>query len=383
MVNFLFLVVFFLSSASIEDITTQIPSRTSEKDNPASFYDSQKQVFYLDTIAKGLDKPWGMIFLPGGDIVFTERNGSLHRIRKNADIIEKITGLPEIEAVGQGGLLDIALHPDFKSNSFIYFSYSKRVGQNYTTAVSRAIISGNSLTDVQELFEAKPAFSTTHHFGCRLVFKDGFLFFGVGDRGQMKQAQLLDRHNGKIIRLNDDGSVPLDNPFVSTENAKPEIWSYGHRNPQGLAVHPVSGDLWEHEHGPKGGDELNIIKKGANYGWPEITFGIDYDGTTISRDTHKEGMEQPVSYWVPSIAPCGMIFCNSTKYPNWKSNIFIGGLVSRALFRVELNLNIYVSEEKLLPGIGRVRNVALSPEGYIYISTESPGYIYRIVPISK
>jgi glucose/arabinose dehydrogenase len=351
---------------------------------PAGYqiYSTLKQKFWLDTVASQLDKPWGMAFLPNGDLLFSERSGSLKKRRKADGIIEEINGLPEIAVVGQGGLLDILLHPDFKNNGWLYISYSKSVGSNYTTAVARAKISGNALMDVQEIFEAKPAFNSTIQFGCRMQIKGGYLYISVGDRNLRDQAQWLDRHNGKIIRIYDDGKVPTDNPFVSTPNALPEIWSYGHRNPQGLAIDPVSGELWEHEHGPKGGDELNIIKKGANFGWPEITYGIDYDGSIISEFTAKPGMEQPVTYWVPSIAPCGMSYCKSTKYPQWKNNLFIGGLVSRSLFRIELKGSNYVAQERMLEGIGRVRNVVQSNDGFIYIATEDPGNIFRLVPIN-
>lgn len=385
LVSFLLIIVFAFVDSSCKKEDEAEPDKSTYSENaPEGYkvYETQSQKFWLDTIAMGLDKPWGMTFTPDGDILFSERAGKLFIIRNSSGVIEEISGLPPIASVGQGGLLDLLLHPNYKSNGWLYFSYSKLVGNRYTTAVSRARISGNSLVDHEELFEASPAFSTTHHFGCRLVIQDGYLFFGVGDRGQMKQAQMLDRHNGKIMRLNDDGSVPSDNPFVATADAKAEIWSYGHRNPQGLSLNPLSNELWEHEHGPKGGDELNIVKKGANFGWPEITYGIDYDGSVISNETHKDGMEQPVTYWVPSIAPCGMAFCNSSKYPAWKNNVFIGGLVSTALFRVELNGDTYVSQEKMLDGIGRVRNVVLSPDGFLYITLESPGFIFRLAPIN-
>ena len=339
-----------------------------------------EQKFTMDTVARNLGNPWGMAFLPNGDILFTERSGELKRIKNSDRSIETIHGTPQVAALGQGGLLDMALHPDYANNGWIYLSYSKQVGSEYTTVIARAKLSGEQLTDFQEIFIASPSFTTTHHFGSRLALKDGYLWFSVGDRGQMDKAQELNYHNGKIMRIMDDGTIPSDNPFAGASGALPEIWSYGHRNPQGLAFHPVTGELWAHEHGPQGGDELNLIKKGANYGWPVITYGIDYDGTIISPDTAKAGMEQPVTYWRPSIAPCGMVFCNSDQYPAWKNNIFLGGLASTALWRVELNGNQYKNQEKLLAGIARVRNVALSPDGFLYIATESPGYIFRMVP---
>lgn len=336
--------------------------------------------YELDTIASSLEKPWAVCFLPDGDILFTERHGQLKRISASTGKVEIVEGLPEIAVAGQGGLLDLILHPDFRNNSTLYLSYSKKSGEYYTTAISRAKLSGGNLVQVREIFEARPAFPSSHHFGSRMAFRDGYLFFSVGDRGQSDQAQMLDRHNGKIMRLAEDGSIPPDNPFTKVAGALPEIWTYGHRNPQGLKFNPVSGELWSHEHGPKGGDELNIIRKGANYGWPEITYGVDYDGSIISPFTSKEGMEQPVKYWLPSIAPCGMAFCRSELYAPWKDNLFIGGLSSRGLFRLQLDGNKITAEEKLFSGIGRVRNVALSPDGFIYFSTEDPGYIFRIIP---
>jgi len=375
----------FYSSCKKEESTEPINKKVYSEPAPEGYsvIETDKQRLWLDTVATDVDKPWGMVFLPNGDILFSERSGSLKRINHSDGSVQEISGLPQIASTGQGGLLDLLLHSDFENNGYLYFSYSKKVGFNYTTAISRAKLSGNSLVELEELFSASPAFSTSHHFGCRMVMKDNYLYFGVGERGQMKLAQKLDKHNGKIMRIHDNGDIPVDNPFVSTTDAKAEIWSYGHRNPQGLAIHPVTGEIWEHEHGPKGGDELNIIKEAANFGWPEITYGIDYDGTIISPNTHLPGMEQPVTYWDPSIAPCGMIFCDSDKYPEWKNNIFLGGLAARALFRVELNGDKYVDQEEILSDIGRVRNVALSPDGFIYMAIEDPGYIFRLVPINN
>lgn len=386
---FLFIPIVLFSGTSCkkdEEESVAKPEKPYSEEAPEGYivYDSESQKFWLDTVVSGLAYPWGMAFLPDGDLLVSERPGRLQRVRPDGEATE-ISGLPEIAAVGQGGLLDIQLHPEYDQNGWIYLAYSRKAGPlgSTTTAIARAKLNGNALADLEQIFIAQPSFSTTHHYGCRMVLKDGYLFFGVGDRGQMQQAQRLDRHNGKIMRIYDDGRVPMDNPFVSVNEAKAEIWSYGHRNPQGLALHPISGELWEHEHGPKGGDELNIVRRGNNYGWPVITYGIDYDGTVISPITHKEGMEQPVTFWVPSIAPCGMIFNSGDKYTGWKGNIFIGALAGRAFYRVVLNGNTYSHQEKLLPDIGRVRNVALSPDGFIYIATESPNHIYRVVPINE
>ncbi|MEQ9064121.1 MAG: PQQ-dependent sugar dehydrogenase [Vicingaceae bacterium] len=341
---------------------------------------SDKQNFWLDTVAVDLGKPWGMAFLPGGEFLISDREGRLLLIDPIGNSRVELSGLPELYIGGQGGLLDIKLHPEYKTNGWIYLSYSKRQDQGFTTAISRCRISGTRLTDMQELFVAQPSYSTSHHFGCRMNLHQGYLFFSVGDRGQMKDAQKLTTHNGKVMRIVDDGSIPEDNPFVTIPGSKKEIWAYGHRNPQGMDRHPISGKLYTHEHGPKGGDELNLEKRGANYGWPEITFGIDYDGSIISNDTAKEGMEAPLTYWVPSIAPCGMVIYSGNKYPGWHGDYFIGGLVSRTLFRVELLGDNYRRQERLLEKLGRVRNVAQSPDGYLYVATENPGVLYRLAP---
>ena len=321
-----------------------------------------------------------MAFLPGGDVLVSDREGRLLRVNGKGGGLTEISGLPNLFIGGQGGLLDIRLHSDFVNNQWLYMSYSTQRNGGYTTAISRAKLKGNVLSELQELFVAEPSFSTTHHFGCRMNLSSGYLFFTVGDRGQMNDAQKLDRHNGKVMRIHDDGSIPADNPFVHVQGAKKEIWSYGHRNPQGLDRHPISGKLYAHEHGPKGGDELNLILKGANYGWPEITFGIDYDGSIISNDTAKAGMQQPLNYWVPSIAPCGLVIYNGNKYPGWLGNFFLGGLASTSLFRLELIGDEFIRQERMLKGIGRVRNIAQSPDGFLYMATENPGIIYRLVP---
>ncbi len=379
------LLIPFEQSCQKDEEVVEKPKEIYSEDLPDgySLIQSDEQNFWLDTIATGLKKPWGMLFLPNGDILFSERSGSLHRISKENGNLNEITGLPDIAATGQGGLLDIQLHPDFESNNLIYLSHSIKSSFSYTTAVTRATLQGNTLTDNERVFTASPAFSTSHHFGCRMVFQDEYLYLTIGDRGQMKNAQDLDNHCGKTIRIYHDGSIPDDNPFVNVTDAKKDIWSYGHRNAQGMAIHPENGKIFLHEHGPKGGDEINIVEKGLNYGWPEITYGIDYDGSIISPHTHLPGMEQPITYWDPSIAPCGMTFCSGDKYPNWENNIFLGGLASRTLFRVVVSDDKYISEEKLLEGIGRVRNVALSPDGFLYVAIEDPGIIFRLAPVNK
>ena len=347
---------------------------------------SEVQKFTIDTVVKGLNVPWGMAFLPNGDMLISERSGTLHRF-SGGKIIEPVTGLPEIMAIGQGGLLDIALHPDYPANGWIYFSYSalSSGGSRPTgnTAIMRARLDGTTLLDREVLFTGEPATDRNYHFGCKIAFDGkGHIFFGIGDRGQhFDFPQKLDNHNGKIHRLNDDGSIPDDNPFVNTPGAMASIWSYGHRNPQGTCFDPLTGELWVSEHGPRGGDELNLIKPGVNYGWPVISYGINYDGTVLTPDTEKAGLEQPVFQWTPSIGPCGMTFVTGDRYPDWKNNILLGSLPLKHLERVVLENNKVTHREELLKGIGRVRNVVIGPDEYIYFAIETPGYILRLMPV--
>jgi glucose/arabinose dehydrogenase len=353
---------------------------------PGQVVESESQRFVVDTVVSGLQVPWGLAFLPDGDMLISERAGTLHRF-SNGKLSPPIGGLPPIMAFGQGGLLDLCLHPDYEKNGWIYMSYSalnteskKRIGN---TAILRARLQENKLTDVQVIFRGKPDTDRGHHFGCKLVFdNEGHLFFGVGERGQhFDFPQKLDNTNGKIHRINDDGSIPADNPFVNTPGAIPSIYSYGHRNPQGTVIHPVTGELWASEHGPKGGDELNLIKPGLNYGWPVISYGINYDGTILTVLKEKEGMEQPMYYWIPSIGPCGMTFVTGDRYKNWKYNLLLGSLSFQYLERVVLKGHSVIHREKLLEGIGRVRNVIMGPDGYIYVSIENPGKILRLMPV--
>ncbi len=345
---------------------------------------TEKLKLKLDTVITGLDVPWGMAFLPDGDMLINEREGKMLRFR-NGKKVADIQGLPAIHAVGQGGLLDIRLHPDYKTNGWIYFAYtasSTNVSDGWNTNVMRARLKDNTLVDQQLLFKAMPDTKTGHHVGCKITFDGkGHVFFGVGERGRQQNSQDLSNDCGKIHRINEDGTVPADNPFFNKAGAQKTIWSYGHRNPQGLEYNTTTGVLWESEHGPKGGDELNLIQPGKNYGWPVITFGINYDGTIITKDTAKTGMEQPVTYWVPSIAPCGMTFVKGDKYKGWEGDILIGSLRFKYLVRCEMSGNSVVHKEILLPDIGRLRNVEMSPDGYIYVAVESPGIIYRLVPV--
>jgi len=343
---------------------------------------SEKLKFAVNIITDELKNPWGIAFLPDGRALVTERAGEIRIIKDGKLLDEKIQGVPPVYAHGQGGLLDIQLHPDFAKNGWIYLSYSKQVADSGGTVIARAKIEGNTLTHLEELFQALPLSSSEAHFGSRIAFDDkGYMFFTSGERGKKENAQDLTNHLGKVLRLHDDGTVPADNPFVSTLGAKSEIWSYGHRSLQGLYYDKATGILWEHEHGPRGGDELNIVEKGKNYGWPVITYGINYDSTIITDITEKEGMEQPIHYWVPSIAPCGMTMVTSDKYPAWKGNILIGALSHQLVDRIEISDKKFVKEERLLEKIGRVRAVVESPDGYIYVATENPGKIIRLVPL--
>lgn len=347
---------------------------------------SEVQKFTLDTVVAGLNVPWGMAILPDGDMLISERAGTLH-VFSGGKLSEPVGGLPDIMPIGQGGLLDVALHPDYDTNGWIYFSYSylSTGGPRPTgnTAIMRARLDGNQLVDQQVLFRGEPVTDRNYHFGCKIAFDGkGHIFFGIGDRGQhFDFPQKLDNHNGKIHRLNDDGSIPEDNPFVNTPGALPSVWSYGHRNPQGTCFDPLTGELWVSEHGPRGGDELNLIRPGVNYGWPVISYGINYDGTVLTPDTEKAGLEQPVFQWTPSIGPCGMTFVTGDRYPKWKNNILLGSLPLKHLERVVLENNSVTHREELLKGIGRVRNVVLGPDGYIYLAIETPGYILRLLPV--
>lgn len=348
---------------------------------------SERIDLYVDTVVTGLDIPWGLEFLPNGDILISERSGILYRLTKNK-VLVKIEGLPEIFAYGQGGLLDLELHPEYKENGWLYISYSYPAENvevdGGSTAILRAKLEGNKLEVIEELYKAKPVARKGPHWGCRIEFdKEGYMYFSVGDRGHRPNAQKLDNHNGKIHRLFDDGKIPPDNPFVEIDGAVPSIYSYGHRNPQGVAMHPITGEIWVHEHGPKGGDEINLIQKGKNYGWPAITYGINYNGTIITEETQNENMEQPIFYYVPSIAPCGMTFVKGDKYPEWNNNILIGSLRFKYLERCVVVDHRVIHQERLLEGIGRVRNVEMSPDGYIYVAVETPGKILKLLPVRE
>jgi glucose/arabinose dehydrogenase len=345
------------------------------------------------TVAQGLEVPWSMAFLPNGDMLVTERPGRLRIVRNGTLLPDPVPGVPEVLAQGQGGLLDVLPHPDFASNRLIYLSFSKPIGDgsSATTAVVRGRFENDRLTDVEEIFEADSR--GRGHYGSRLAFdRDGYLFITVGDRQVPPQgdleahpAQDISNHHGTVNRIHDDGRIPVDNPFVGESDARPEIWSFGHRNQQGLAIHPETGDIWATEHGPQGGDELNLIQPGLNYGWPVIGYGVNYgSGARIHEGTHREGMEQPAHFWVPSIATSGLMFYTGDQFPEWRGNLFVGGLGGEQIARLTLDGQRVVREETILQGMGRVRDILQGPDGYIYVAIENrrgdPTPIVRLEP---
>ena len=352
----------------------------------AQIVQSQKQAFRTTVVTDSLEHPWSLAFLPDGRMLVTERPGRLRIIVDGRLQAAPISGVPKVFAKGQGGLLDVVLHPDYASNGWIYFSYAAASLRGGHTAVARARLDGNRLVDLETLFKANNLAGGGVHFGSRLAFGgDGKLYVTVGERGDGDKAQELSSHNGTTVRLNDDGSVPDDNPFLKTAGALPETYSYGHRNPQGMARHPVSGDIWLNEHGPQGGDEVNIVSAGVNYGWPVITYGRSYAGFAIGEGAEKPGLAQPVLHWTPSIAPSGMAFYTGDKFPAWRGNLFVGSLKFQHLVRVELDGERVVGQERLLEGaFGRVRDVRQGPDGFLYILTdEVDGTLIRLEPASN
>ena len=346
---------------------------------------SEKQSFRVVTLTQGLQHPWSLAFLPDGRLLITERAGRLRIVQKDFTLDPKpVSGLPDIIASGQGGLFDVVLHPQYSKNGWIYFAYSEPCTGGWGTALARGKLVGHQMTNVQVLFSMEPKTRSSHHFGGRIVFDEaGYVYLTLGDRGEMARAQLLGDHAGSIIRLHDDGRLPKDNPFVNRAGAKPEKFTLGNRNVQGVAIHPKTGEVWTHEHGPQGGDEINIIKPARNYGWPIITYGVNYGiGTKIGEGTAKAGLEQPLHVWVPSIAPSGMTFYKGNAFANWNNSLFIGALRAETLVRLELQGDKVVHEERLLQGsIGRIRDVRLGPDQFIYLLTdERSGGLYRLEP---
>ncbi|MBM3646204.1 MAG: PQQ-dependent sugar dehydrogenase [Alphaproteobacteria bacterium] len=339
--------------------------------------------YRLVTLARDLEQPWSIAFLPDGRILITERPGRL-RIFANGRLERAaVANVPRVYARGQGGLLDVCLHPGFAQNRSLYLSYSAEGSGGVATAVARAELADGTLRGVQTVFEALPRSSGGLHFGSRIAFdRAGLMYVTTGERYQMQRAQALDDLAGKVVRLKDDGSVPPDNPFVGRPGVRPEIFTSGHRNPQGLAMHPETGQMWEAEHGPRGGDELNLLKAGANYGWPRATHGIDYSGAVISPHKSLPGMEEPVRVWVPSISPCGLCFYTGDRFAGWRGSLFTGALSNFALFRIELDGERYRSEERLLVDrLPYIRDVRQGPDGLLYLVTHADdGGLFRIEP---
>lgn len=335
-------------------------------------------------IVDGLKHPWSMVFLPDDEILISERSGALRRMVLGKLYKEPVSGLPPIKAVGQGGLMGLALHPDFAKNRLLYFAYASGKGGKYSTHVARGHYKNGKLTNVELLFSATPQARGGAHFGGRLLFdKRGFLYITLGDRGERKHAQEPSNHAGSLIRLNADGSIPADNPFVGQADKRPEIYSFGHRNIQGIAINPANGKVLTHEHGPRGGDEINQNLAGANFGWPVITYSREYWGDKVGEGLQKkDGMQQPLFYWTPSIAPSGMTFYDGDKYPNWQGDLFVGSLKFGVLVRLRVNGKQITEQERLFDGnIGRIRDVKQGIDGYLYVLTDANnGGLYQLLP---
>jgi aldose sugar dehydrogenase len=361
--------------------------------DPGDFRRSTYHDYRIVTVADGLVNPWSMAFLPDGDLLVTERPGRLRIIRNGELLPTPVPGLPEVFAEGQGGLLDVVPHPDFGTNRLLYMSYSKPYAdeEGATTAIIRARFENDELSDVEELFVANSR--GRGHYGSRIAFdSEGFVFFSVGDRqvpseGDLEAhpAQDLSNHHGTINRIYDDGRIPADNPFVGQDGVEPSIYTYGNRNPQGLAIDPETGDIWSTEHGPQGGDELNLIQPGRNYGWPVVGYGVNYGtGLAIHEGTRRDGMESPVYFWVPSIATSGLMIYTGDRFPAWKGDIFVGGLAGEQLARLTMDGRVVTNEETLVQRIGRIRDVRQGPDGFIYLAIDSgngdPTAIVRLEP---
>ncbi len=346
-------------------------------------YRSQRHAFALVPVSEPLDQPWGLAFLPDGRMLVTEKDGNLRTVGRDGKVSRALQGLPPIRSYGQGGLLDVVLHPGFAENRLVYLTHAWPVGEGVNTAVSRGRLGARGIEGFETIFTARPGTDAGQHFGSRMVFgADGKLYLTIGDRGRRSDAQDLGRHAGSVLRLNEDGSVPADNPFVGKPDARPEIWSWGHRNPQGLAIDRVTGRIWSHEHGPLGGDEVNVIERGVNYGWPVITYGRNYSGSIIATETARPDMAQPKTYWAPSIAPSGLAFYDGNRFPRWRGNLFIGALRGQLLVRLTLDGVRVVAEERLLTDFGnRIRDVRSGPDGHLYLLLDENGEpIWRLEP---
>jgi aldose sugar dehydrogenase len=352
---------------------------------------SQEHSFRIETVATDLDSPWSMAFLPDGRMLVAEKSGALRVVEKDQLLPDPVAGTPKVHSSGQAGLMEIALHPKYAENGWIYLAYSdpqrNTAGRTISlTTIVRGKIEKGAWIDQQTIWKAPPELYLTGdlHYGCRIAFdREGYLYFTHGERGRGEHAQDLSRPNGKVHRIHDDGRIPEDNPFVDRAVAFKSIWTYGNRNPQGLDFDPRTGLLWETEHGPRGGDELNRIRRGVNYGWPVITYGMDYDGTPISDKTAHPGMEQPVIHWTPSIAVCGIDFYEGDAFPKWKGNLFVTALAQQELRRVAIDGEKVTHQEVILKDLGRLRDVASGPDGAIYVAVNNPGRIVRLVPARK
>ncbi len=379
----------YLADYLLQQMVEQKEARLQAAAATNNRYASEGMTVELDTVARDLENPWGMAFLPNNDLLVTEIIGKLWRVDALTRQKTEVRGVPTVLDEGQGGLLDIKLHPRFETNQMVYFTYSKykdSLDNKYsTTAVFRAQLVGDSLVNGRDIFVALPYTTTRYHYGSRLEFdREQYLYVSVGDRGKQDSfPQNLATSLGKIHRIREDGSIPDDNPFVNTPGAVPSIWSYGHRNPQGLALNPVTGALWETEHGPRGGDEVNVVQRGMNYGWPLASYGTHYDGRSFTEKTRSDDIIGPLDYWVPSIAPCGLTFCDSDRYPVWKGDLLAGSLRFRYLDRCDLGADGQglLGHEALLPRLGRMRCIAIDREGFLYVSVEGPGFVFRLQPI--
>jgi glucose/arabinose dehydrogenase len=364
-------------------LITSCSTKEIAKQKEFFIIESEGTKLKVETVTDSITIPFGMDFLPDGRLLVSDRAiGNMVMVNTETGEKELLQNVPRVIGQGDGGLLDILVHPDYKNNGWIYFSYSEGDTNSNTMVVDRAKLDGLKLVERERLFTALPYYKKPLHHGSRLVLNEGYLYIAMGEKTDMKDsAQTLNNHLGKVLRIYEDGRVPEDNPYAGKANAKPEVWSYGHRNPNGLTLNPASGELWEHEHGPMGGDEINIIKPTLNYGWPVITYGLNYDSTKVGEGiTAKEGMEQPLYFYKPSIAPSGMQFYTSDVIPVWKGNLFIGSMVLRHLNRLVIENNKVIKEERLLTDKNwRVRSVKQGPEGYLYIGVDG-GKILRIMP---
>ena len=385
---FLILFALFLSLASADKKTiNQSKNSIATKKKLELLLEETKTKphFKVEVLAKNLGIPWGMAFLNNKELIWTEKQGLVKKIDILTGKITIITvQFKKLYTKGQGGLLDIALDPNFEKNKQIYFTYSFSKRKKQTTALAKGQLKGNKIVNLKNIFLAKNFYNSRIHFGSRLAFdKKGFLFMTVGDRGQKELAQDLSSHMGKLLRLDENGKAPPDNPFIKNKKALPEIYSYGHRNPQGLYIEPKSGKIYLQEHGPRGGDEINLIKKGKNYGWPIITYGRAYTGFKIGEGTKKEGMEQPIKYWTPSIAPCGLLIYSGKKFPKWKGDFFSGALAITHLNKLKIRKGDVIKEERLLSELNlRFRDVIEGPKGFIWASADQ-GLILKISPLTK